>query len=158
MVGLLRKQRVAEGLGELVFCGTAEDWGYSSWWHFISRICGIRVSVDDGDRSAMSVNLPCLDQGLGCNKEHLVELERVVSESELWVQSLCLHGDFNAHLGAYVGPGEPNVQKVLLQEVMEKLYLSAVSLGILASGPGNTYWRGDVWTIVYYVWMLKLCH
>ena len=90
MVGLLRKQRVAEGLGELVFCGTAEDWGYSSWWHFISRICGIRVSVDDGDRSAMSVNLPCLDQGLGCNKEHLVELERVVSESELWVQSLCL--------------------------------------------------------------------
>ena len=44
--------------------------------------------------------------------------------------------------------GEPNVQGVLLQEVMERLQLSAVSLGSLASGPGYTYLSGDVRTIV----------
>ena len=46
------------------------------------RICGIRFSVEDGDRSVMSVigvYLPCLDLGLHCYQEHLIELERVVS-------------------------------------------------------------------------------
>ena len=80
--------------------------------------------------SIIGVYLPCLDQGLDCNKEYLVELERVVSESKLLGPVIVL-GDFNAHLGGYVGPGEPNVQKVLLQVVMERLHLSAVSLGLL---------------------------
>ena len=122
--------------------------GIGILWH--RRIGATPVG---GISSAISVGLGSLD----CNKEHLVELERVVSESELLGPVIVL-GDFNAHLGGYVGPGEPNVQKVLLQEVMERLHLSTVSLGNLASGPGNTYWSGDVWTIVYYVWMLKLCH
>ena len=97
MVGLLRKQRVAEVLGELVFCGTRAGatpvGGISS-----DRICGIRFSVDDGDRSVMSiigVYLPCLDQGLDCYTE---ELERVFSKSELLGPVIVL-GDFNAHLG-----------------------------------------------------------
>ena len=58
-------------------------------WSFRTLSClGIRLSVDDGDKSVMSiigVYLACLDQGLDCYKEHLVELEIVVSESELWV-------------------------------------------------------------------------
>ena len=48
------------------------------------RICGIRFSMDDGDNSAVSVigvYLPCLDQGVDCHREHLVELERVISDS-----------------------------------------------------------------------------
>ena len=49
------------------------------------RICGIRFSVDDGYASVMSVigvYLPCLDQGMDCYREHLIELDHVVSESE----------------------------------------------------------------------------
>ena len=102
--------------------------------------------------SIIGVYLPCLDQGLDCYKEHLVELERVVSESELLGPVIVL-GNFNAHLKGYVGAGEPNVQEVLLQEVMKRLQLSAVSLGSLASGPGYTYLSGDVRTIVDYVLM-----
>ena len=65
------------------------------------RVIGIRFSMDDGDRSVVSVigvYLPCLDQGVDCYREHLVELERVISESELQGPVMVL-GDFNAHLG-----------------------------------------------------------
>ena len=31
--------------------------------------------------SVVCVYLPCIDQGVDCYREHLVELERVVSES-----------------------------------------------------------------------------
>ena len=144
MEGLLRKQTVAGDLEELVFCGTgALERLQLVALHQTVSVHGIRFSVDDGDRSVMSiigVYLPCLDQGLDCYRDHLVELERVVSESELLGPVIVL-GDFNAHLGGYLGAGasEPNVQGVLLQEVMERLQLSAVSLGSLASGPGYTY-------------------
>ena len=50
------------------------------------RVIGIRFSVDDGDGSVVSVigvYLPCLDQRVGCYRENLVELECVISESEL---------------------------------------------------------------------------
>lgn len=122
------------------------------------RVCGIRFAVDDGDRSVMSVigvYLPCLDQGVDCYKEHMVELERVVSESELLGPVVVL-GDFNAHLGGHgglAGVGESNLQGVLLQEVMDRGNLSAVSLGSLASGPGYTYCSGDVRTTVDYILM-----
>ena len=65
------------------------------------RVIGIRFSMDDGDRSVVSVigvYLPCLDQGVDCYRDHLVELERVISESELQGPVMVL-GDFNAHLG-----------------------------------------------------------
>ena len=128
------------------------------------RICGIRFSVDDGDRSVMSVigvYLPCLDQGLDCYKEHVIELERVISESEL-LGPVAVLGDFNAHLGGlggHVGVGESNLQGVLLQDVMDRCSLSAVSLGSLASGPGYTYCSGEVRTTVDYILMdVRLHH
>ena len=120
------------------------------------RICGIRFSVDDGDASVMSVigvYLPCLDQGMDCYREHLIELDRVVSESE-HLGPVVVLGDFNAHLGRLGGgrgAGDPNVQGVLLQEFMERSNLSAVSLGCIASGPVYTYCSGDVHTTVDYV-------
>ena len=72
------------------------------------RICGIRFSVDDGVRSVMSVigvYLPCLDQGVDCYREHLIELEMVVSES-VQLGPVAVLGDFNAHLGKLCGGRE----------------------------------------------------
>ena len=115
------------------------------------RICGIRIMMDDGDSSLLTVievYLPCLDLGVDCYREHLTELERVVSESRQLVPVTVL-GDFNAHLEA----GRQNVQGVLLQEVMEGYELSAVSQGILASGPAYTYCSGEVRTTVDYILM-----
>ena len=118
------------------------------------RMVGIRFSVDDGDGSVVSVigvYLPCLDQGVDCYREHLVELERVISESELQGPVVVL-GDFNAHLGGEAG-GEQNLQGALLQEVLERCSLSAVSQGVMASGPGYTFCSGDVRTTVDYILM-----
>ena len=70
-------------------------------------------------------------------REHLVELERVIGESELQGPVMVL-GDFNAHLrGEAVG--EQNLQGALLQEVLERCSLSAVSEGAMASGPIDTH-------------------
>ena len=118
------------------------------------RVIGIRFSMDDGDRSVMTltgVYLPCLDQGVDCYREHLVELERVISESELQGPVMVL-GDFNAHLGGEA-VGEENLQGALLQEVLERCSLSAVSQGAMASGPGYTFCSGDVRTTVDYILM-----
>ena len=46
------------------------------------RICAIRFAIDDGDKSLLTiigVYMPCLDQGIECYKQHLFELERVIS-------------------------------------------------------------------------------
>ena len=71
------------------------------------RICGIRCMVDDGENSLMSVigvYLPCLDQGVDCYREHMKELERVISESRI-LGPVTVLGDFNAHL---LGVGSAN--------------------------------------------------
>ena len=59
------------------------------------------------------------------------ELERVISEFSLLGPVVVL-GDFNAHLGSLGGVkglGDPNVQGVLVSEVMEHCNLSTVSVG-----------------------------
>ena len=61
-------------------------------------------------------------------------------------------GDFNAHLGGEAG-GEQNLQGALLQEVLERYSLSAVSQGVMASGPEYTFCSGDVRTTVDYILM-----
>ena len=66
------------------------------------HICAVRFSVDDGDRSLVSVigvYMPCSDQGLECYRDHLIQLERVISESSL-LSPVVVLGDFNAHLGS----------------------------------------------------------
>lgn len=91
------------------------------------RICGIRFSSGRGDRdvvSILSVYMPCLDLGLDCYSQHLIELERVISECDELGLVIVL-GDFNAHLTS----ASRNVQRVLLQEVMD------LSAGCLAVGP-----------------------
>ena len=51
---------------------------------------------------------------------HLIELERVISESDKLLGLVVVLGDFNAHLAGV----SKNVQGVLLQEVMERGELS----------------------------------
>ena len=117
------------------------------------RICGIRCMVDDGENSLMSVigvYLPCLDQGVDCYREHMKELERVISESRI-LGPVTVLGDFNAHLGSW--ECQQNMQGMLLQEMIERCDLNAVSQGILASGPGYTYCSGNVKTTVDYILM-----
>ena len=77
---------------------------------------------------------------------------RVVSESALLCPVLVL-GDFNTHLGSLGGErgtGSPNLQGVLLNEVMNWCDLSAVSFSSLATGPAFTYLSGDVKMTVDY--------
>ena len=82
-----------------------------------------------------------------------MELERVISDSQL-LGSVVVLGDFNAHLGGARRNAMQNLQGFLLQEVLERCDLSAVSQGALASGPGYTYCSGDVGTTVDWMWVL----
>ena len=75
--------------------------------------------------SVIGVYLPCLDQGVDCFREHLQELERLISESRL-LGPVILLGDFNAHIG---GLECQHLQKVLLHGEMDRCELSAISQG-----------------------------
>ena len=119
------------------------------------RVGGIRIAMGEKVLSVIGVYLPCMDQGMECFGGHLIELERVVSESEL-LGPVVVVGDFNAHLGELGGPrglGNPNQQGVLLFGLMERCNLSAVSLGSCASGMLHTYQSGCTKTTVDYVLM-----
>lgn len=63
------------------------------------RICGIEFSLDGGKKliTVIGTYLPCLEQGISSYSEHLVELERVISESKA-LGAVMVLGDFNAHL------------------------------------------------------------
>ena len=59
-----------------------------------------------------------MDQGIECFREHIIELENLVSESQLH-GVVIVAGDFNAHLGCLGGPrdvGSPNQQGLLLKD------------------------------------------
>ena len=102
--------------------------------------------------SVIGVYLPCLDQGVNCYRDHLIELEHVISDSQPMGPVVVL-GDFNAHLSGAKCAGEQNLQGVMLQEVLEWCELSAVSQGALSSGPDYTYYSGDVRTTIDYILM-----
>ena len=119
------------------------------------HICGIRFTVDDGDRAMVSVigvYLPCLEQGIGHYREHLVEL---ISESKL-LGRVVVMGDFNVHLGELGGPrgrGNPNLRGVMVHEMLTRYALSAVSLGSMASGPLYSYHSGETYITVDYIFV-----
>ena len=115
----------------------------------------MRSTIQMVQLSVVGVYLPCdcLDQRMDIFREHLVELEHVISESEL-LGPVVVTGEFNAHigkLGGSRGAADVNLQRVLLHEMMEWCNLSVVSLGSIASGPGYTYQSGEVHTTVEYV-------
>ena len=49
--------------------------------------------------------------------EHLIELERVISEHQHY-GPVVIMGDFNAHLGTLGGVREPNQQGILLHQLL----------------------------------------
>ena len=47
------------------------------------RICGLQVKLsatDDSFLTILGVYMACLDQGIECYREHLVEVERLICE------------------------------------------------------------------------------
>ena len=83
----------------------------------------------------------------------LIELERVISESA-HMGPVIIAGDFNAHLGSMWGPRahrSPNVQGILLGELLDRENLHAVSLSGFATGPSHTYCSGGIFSTVDYI-------
>ena len=63
-------------------------------------------------------------------------------------------GDFNAYLGSMCGPRakcNPNLQGVLLGDLLNRCKLHAVALGERVSGPRYTYKSGDTVNTVDYI-------
>ena len=102
------------------------------------RIRAIRCALDESYTNILrviSVYLPCADVGIDFYTTHLIELENIICESQLLGRVMVL-GDFSAYmevLGGEIRRGKPNVQGILLSEVMSRCHLSAVSLGSFAT-------------------------
>lgn len=120
------------------------------------RICVIHFCDPNDNRSTVSVigvYLPCSDQGVDCYRDHLQELERIITDSILLGPVIIL-GDFNAHLGSLGGvrgTGNPNLQGILLSDIMDRHNLCAVSQCEWATGPLHTYVSGNSMTTVDYI-------
>ena len=103
--------------------------------------------------SVIGVYLPCSDQGIDCYRDHLCELERVISDS-VHIGPVIIIGDFNAHLGSLGGArgkGDPNLQGILLYDIMNRHSLCAISQCDWATGPPYTYISGNSMTTVDYI-------
>ena len=121
------------------------------------RICGIRIQLSSTPLQCLTilgVYLPCADQGMQVYCDHLVELERLVTEAQQYGLVMVL-GDFNAHLGHLGGSrgsgSAPNPQGLIVKEWADRCHLYAVSMSALATGPVYTYFSGDKKTVVDYI-------
>ena len=120
------------------------------------RICGVRVQLPPPTQRVISifgVYLPCSDQGMECYREHLVELEQLICESQHQGPVL-IAGDFNAHLGSLGGPrglGQPNQQGLLFKDLIDRCSLHVLSLSERSEGPAYTFWNSTSETTVDYI-------
>ena len=120
------------------------------------RICGIHVKLPQSggtNLSVISVYLPCSDTGMEHYSEHLIELERVISEQQRH-GPIIIMGDFNAHLGTLGGVrgiGQPNQQGLLLQQLITRCDLYVLSLASLSQGPQYTFHNSELQTTVDYI-------
>ena len=93
----------------------------------MDKICG-RIKINGDDISlflVVGVYLPCIDQGVDHYREHLVELEHMVSESRL-LGPVAIPGDFIAHLGLLEGESQ-NLQGVFFKSCwIDVSYISGV--------------------------------
>ena len=121
------------------------------------RICGIRIKLSTSPScllTILGVYLPCADQGIHVFSDHLIELERLVTEAQHHGLVAVL-GDFNAHLGCLGGVRgsghNPNPQGLLIKEWADRCQLYAVSMSASAVGPDYTYFSGENRTTVDYI-------
>ena len=123
------------------------------------RIVGVTLKLSSSQPSCLTVlgvYLLCADQGLQVFCEHLIELERLVTEAQQCGLVVVL-GDFNAHLGHLGGPRgigrSPNSQGLLLSEWADRCHLYAVSMSALSKGPTYTYFTAERQTTVDYIFV-----
>ena len=120
------------------------------------RICGISLTLslpEPTEMSILGVYLPCMDMGIQCYCDHLVELECLISQRQQ-LGPVFIMGDFNAHLGTLGGAkglGGANQQGILLHQLLARCNLYAVSLSPLSVGPQYTFWSSDTQTTVDYI-------
>ena len=120
------------------------------------RICGLRLKMpppETAEVTILGVYLPCTDMGIDCYGEHLIELERLISEGQQ-LGPIVITGDFNAHLGTLGGVrgrGSPNQQGILLHQLLVWCKLYAVSLSSLSEGPQYTFWNSTTRSTVDYI-------
>lgn len=99
------------------------------------RISGIRLkltSPEPAELTILGVYLPCAGQGLETYCEHLIELERLVSEGQR-LGPVLIAGDFNAHLGPLGGTrgqDNPNQEGIILKQLLDRceLYQRCITL------------------------------
>ena len=74
------------------------------------HICAIRLKVDiDGPMlTIIGVYMPCSNKGIECYRQHMLELERVISESSLVGTVITL--GVMLIWGVWVGVGEVGIQ------------------------------------------------
>ena len=119
------------------------------------RICGLRINLPspaESEITVLAVYLPCADMDIECSGEQLLELERLISESQCF-GPVVITGDFNAHLGTLGGArgqGSPNTQGILLHHLLDRCKLYAVSLCSLSEGPQYTFWNSKTQTTIDY--------
>ena len=95
------------------------------------RICGLSIRSSDQETvfSVIGVYLPCADLGIEYYCEHLMELERLISDQQQQGPVIVM-GDFNAHLGTLGGcrgVGDPNQQGMLLQQLITRCNLCCIT-------------------------------
>ena len=103
--------------------------------------------------TVIGVYLPCADLGTETYCEHLIELERIISDNQR-LGPVVIMGDFNAHLGALGGErgvDDPNQQGLLLHQLLTRCNLYVVSLSLLATGPQYTFQNSVTQTTVDYI-------
>ena len=135
------------------------------------RICGITVKLSTSQPQYLTIRcvyLPCADLGMQVFCDHLIELERLVTEAQQCGLVVVL-GDFNAHLGHLGGvcgsSGIPNPHGLLVKEWADRCQLYAASMSTLSEGPDYTYFSGERRTTVDYIFIdpetaqfLELCY
>ena len=96
-----------------------------------SHMC-IRLTVHNRNSSVVTiigVYMPCIDKGMDCYQHHLLQLEKLISESSLVWAVIIL----NAHLGnlgGVRGRGDPNVQGVLVHDMLSRCNLGVLLLDL----------------------------
>ena len=99
-VRLSESAQGSRGFGDIYVCCGTRGWRLHESVASTLITSVVLVSTRGSSENVMSVigvYLPCLDLGIDCYREHLVELECVVSECEM-LDSVVILGDCNAHL------------------------------------------------------------
>ena len=112
------------------------------------RICGVQIIISDCTLSILCVYLPSTDHDIDEYKLYLNELESAINALQS-VGPVIVAGDFNAHLPAL--GSNTNTQGRLLNDLIDRNSLFAVSCSNITTGPNYTYLSDQTATTVDYI-------